>query len=170
LNFLSAPCNYVGFLLKSTGSLAAFQDNYCEGWSGASQPGDDLQSSSLVKADLSLSDFSGADLSDADLTDADLSSSNLGYASMGNANLTNTELTGADLTGLVLTFANLTGATYDEMTVFPSGDPALTPPWGLPNDSAPWDLGMIPVPEPSLGWLLLSGLAGLSGLVVLRHG
>jgi len=29
---------------------------------------------------------------------------------------------------------------------------------------SPWDAGMIPVPEPTVGWLLMFGAVGLVGL------
>ena len=63
--------------------------------------------------------------------------------------LTNANLTGADLSG-----AQLFGAQYDEATIFPSGNTYLTPPWGINGDSGidePWNLAMIPVPEPVSG-------------------
>ena len=62
-----------------------------------------------------------------------------------------------DLTALV-------GAYYDGTTSFPSGDTDQTPPWGLDGGASPWEAGMRPVPEPSLGIALLIGAPGLAGM------
>ena len=113
------------------------------------QAGDDLSRAGLELVDLTLANLSGALLVDADLTDADLSG---------------TDLTGADLTGAILF-----GSQYDEFTIFPSGDTYELPPWDLPNDTTPWDAGMIPTPEPSLGSMLIFGAAGLIGLAAMKR-
>jgi hypothetical protein len=140
LNLTAPPteCEFIGSLPRSTFMLAAFQDNTCENWSGISQPAENLQSAVLTKADLSFANLSGADLSDADLTSADLS------------------------------FATLTGAQYDEFTVLPSGNTCDIPPWGSDGGIEPWNAGMIPVPEPLYGLLLLCGALGLAGLAATR--
>ena len=78
-------------------------------------------------------------------------------------------LTGADLTGADLTSATLTGSQYDEFTTFPSGDDYLTPLWGLDGGIEPWNAGMVPVPEPSLGSMLIFGTAGLIGLAAMKR-
>jgi hypothetical protein len=143
-------CLPLGSDPASTPTLAADQDNYCEDWAGVMQPGDDLSRAGLELVDLSLGDLSLALLVDADLTDADLSG---------------TDLTGADLTGAILV-----GSQYDEFTIFPSGDTYDLPPWGLPNDAAPWNAGMEPAPEPSFGLMVVFGAMGLAGLARLRGG
>ena len=144
----------------------------------ANLTGADLIGADLTGADLSFADLIGADLSDADLsfallffanlTGADLSSANLSFANLTGADLSSADLTGADLSFAILTGANLTGAQYDEFTVFPSGDIWDVPPWGLDGGITPWEAGMIPVPEPSAGSLLLFGAMGLAGLALRR--
>jgi hypothetical protein len=52
--------------------------------------------------------------------------------------------------------------------IFPSGSNYEAAPWGLDDGVAPWEAGMIPVPEPSIGLLLLFGATGLAGLTVMR--
>jgi hypothetical protein len=198
------PCDPVGELPPSTATLGASQNNSCEGWSGVSQPGDNLQSAVLTKADLSFANLDGALLSNATLiganlanaslmngqlgfanlnsaimTDCNLTSSNLAFASLDSANLTNADmsfanlvdakLVNADLKGADLSSANLTAALYDESTVFPSGDIWDVPPWGLDGGVEPWNAGMIPVPEPSAGSLLLFGVMGLAGLWAMKR-
>jgi hypothetical protein len=177
------PCNVVGFLPRSSLSLAAFQDNYCEDWAGVDQQADDLQGAVLAKADLRMSSFAGtilvgadlagADLSGANLTNANLSSGDLGSAVLIDAdlsfsNLLGANLSSADLTSADLTFAVLTDVEYDEFTLFPSGNTYDNPPWGLDGGIEPWNAGMIPVPEPSYGLLLLCGALGLAGLALRR--
>jgi hypothetical protein len=132
----AAACTHVGALPRSTTVLVAYQDNTCEDWSGVSQPGSDLQHAVLVWADLGSADLSATNLSGADLS--------------------GTNLTSADLIGAILE-----EALYDELTLFPSGGTLESGSWGLPGDAAPWDLEMIPVPEPSLASLLSFGVAGL---------
>ena len=131
-------CPMTGALPPSTAALASNQSNWCENWSGVSQPGDNLESAQLDRADLTFTDLSGAIL-------------------------TNASLTGANLTGADLASATLTGAVYDEATLFPSGDSYLVSPWGFDGADSPWDRGMIPVPEPSSRlYLLLGALASLA--------
>ena len=165
--FPNNPCNFVGALPRSTPTLAAFQDNSCENWSGISQPGENLQSAVLTKADLSNANLNGALLINATLLGASLDSATLVSSQLGNANLR-----GADLTGVDLSFANLTGALYDEDTFFPSGNSYDTSPWGLDVGFSPWNAGMIPTPEPATGLMLAVGglgLAGLAGLAARRR-
>jgi hypothetical protein len=102
------------------------------------------------------------------MSNAVLDSVILTNADMSFANLSGADLSNADLTSANFSSATLTGSLYDEFTIFPSGDIWDTPPWGLPNDSTPWDLGMIPVPEPSVGMLLLFGAMGLVGLAAMK--
>jgi len=73
-----------------------------------------------------------------------------------------TYLTGADLGGISLDNAGLTGAQYDELTLFPSGFDYAVSPWGLSGGSSPWDAGMIAVPEPSMLLMLLFGAGALA--------
>jgi hypothetical protein len=121
-------------------------------------------------ADLANADLYGANLIGADLSGADLSSADLFFAYLNDTDLTNADLSGAILAFAYLLDAVLTGSTYDEFTLFPSNNTYDIQPWGLPNDAAPWSLGMIPVPEPSFGLLLLSGVLGLAGLAAIKGG
>jgi hypothetical protein len=159
----SDPC-FVGALPPSTGMLAAFQNNSCENWSGVSQPGQNLQSAVLTKADLSSANLAGAILFNTTLVGADLSS-----AVLINTNLTNANLSSADLTSADLAFANLTGSLFDELTIFPSGNAYDVSPWGLHNGITPWGAGMIPTPEPASGLMLAVGGLGLAGLAARRR-
>ena len=161
--FPSDPC-FVGALPPSTGMLAAFQNNSCENWSGVSQPGQNLQSAVLTKADLSSANLAGAILFNTTLVGADLSS-----AVLINTNLTNANLSSADLTSADLAFANLTGSLFDELTIFPSGNAYDVSPWGLHNGITPWGAGMIPTPEPASGLMLAVGGLGLAGLAARRR-
>ena len=161
--FPSDPC-FVGALPPSTGMLAAFQNNSCENWSGISQPGQNLQSAVLTKADLSSANLAGAILFNTTLVGADLSS-----AVLINTNLTNANLSSADLTSADLAFANLTGSLFDELTIFPSGNAYDVSPWGLHNGITPWGAGMIPTPEPASGLMLAVGGLGLAGLAARRR-
>ena len=74
------------------------------------------------------------------------------------------DLTGADLTNAFLINAFLTGATYEENTLFPSGLNIYSGDWGLPNDATPWDLGMVPTPEPASGLMLAVGALALAAM------
>ena len=176
ISLTAAVCTFIGSLPSSTPSLAAFQDNHCEDWSGVSQPGDNLQSAILDDADLSLANLNGAILVDATLigasldgaslintnfSSADLDSAVLANADLSFANLTGANLANADLTAAIVSSSNLTGAQYDEFTVFPSGTIFATSPWGLDGGATPWDEGMIPVPEPGMGSMLFFGIGGL---------
>ena len=64
----------------------------------------------------------------------------------------------------------MTGSQYDESTIFPSGSTYDLPPWDLPDDATPWNAGMMPVPEPSAGMLLVFGVVGMAGLAAMKHG
>jgi hypothetical protein len=67
--------------------------------------------------------------------------------------------------------ATLDGTFYNENTIFPSGDYYDSPPWDLdPDGTTPWDRGMIPVPEPSIGWMLVFGASWVGGLARRRRG
>lgn len=176
--FPTDVCHGVGLHPKSTASLAANQDNTCEDWSGVSQPGTSLESAVLRKTLLSSANLNGVLFINANLTDADLTGAQLVSAQLRNTNLTRTIFTdanlsfanflGANLSGTIFTdsnlnFASLTSATYDESTVFPSGNRYDVPPWGLSEGVAPWDAGMIPAPEPSSGSLVW-GIVILAGI------
>jgi hypothetical protein len=93
----------------------------------------------------------------------------LSGANLRSVGLLDTDLTGAILTGAILTGADLAAALYDELTVFPSGDTYDISPWGLDGGIEPWIAGMIPVPEPSLGSMLIFGAAGLIGLAAMKR-
>jgi len=149
----------LGALPRSTPALAAFQDNTCEDWSGVSQPGEDLQSAILDNADLSAGNLAGAILVNASLVNADLSGT-----SLANTNLAGADLSAANLTDADLAFANLNGTLFDESTVFPSGLDFDSGDWGLPGDATPWDLGMIPAPEPAIGLMLAVGGVALAAV------
>jgi uncharacterized protein YjbI with pentapeptide repeats len=76
----------------------------------------------LQDADLSGCNLEGADLRGANLRDALLVGANLRDADLSRDNLGgSTSLQGANLTGAVLNGARLSGATYDHLTIFPSG-------------------------------------------------
>jgi hypothetical protein len=177
------PCNTIGGFPRSTSTLAAFQDNSCENWSGVSQPGANLQSAFLIKADLSAANLNGAlllnaDLSGALIADASLISSQMRYANLESAILTNSSmaysnllganLVDADMTAADLSFAVLEDAIYDECTIFPSGSAYDAPPWGLDSDRSPWNAGMIPTPEPSRGASVGITVVGLLGIARYR--
>ena len=151
-------CGAIGPFPQSTPSLGVAEHHYCEDWALVSQPGADLRDSFLAKIDLSGATLNGGLLLRSDLSGADLSNASLFNAELGQA-----ILAGADLTSSDLSFAGLGGAFYDQHTLFPSGGNLESGSWGLPDDVAPWDLGMVPVPEPSFGWLLLAGSVALIG-------
>jgi hypothetical protein len=151
-----AACIAPGAFAASTVSLGAGEHHYCENWSFLMQAGANLSDSFLVRIDLSNAVLSGSVLAGADLSGADLSN-----ASLFNAGLQSTILASADLTGADLSFADLSGALYDENTVFPPGGTYDSGAWGLPGGVSPWAAGMIPVPEPSFGWMLGLGAAAL---------
>ncbi|MBK7947172.1 MAG: pentapeptide repeat-containing protein [Deltaproteobacteria bacterium] len=175
--FPNSPCNYIGALPRSTPSLAAFQDNSCEAWSGHSQPGANLQSAVLSKANLSSANLNGvllinANVSGASIANSSLVSSQLRYSNLDSAIMTGTDLSFSNLLGANLSNANmtsadlsftfLTGATYNESTIFPSGNTYAISPWGLDGGITPWNAGMIPVPEPPFCMLLGIGTIALA--------
>jgi uncharacterized protein YjbI with pentapeptide repeats len=111
-------------------------------------------------------DFSGRNFTNVDFMNANMDSTiNLGTvytnADLSSCNLRFARLEGAILTGANLTAATLTSATYDPATIFPSGNDYASPPWGLPGGLAPWQMGMIPVPEPTGSAVSLGAIAGL---------
>lgn len=121
----------------------------------------------LVNADLNGGDLSDASLIDAllieaDLRVADLSGADLEGADLRLADLLRADLSGASLIGALLIDARLK-ATYDELTIFPSGLDIYSGDWGLPDDAAPWNLGMIPAPEPTSCLILAVGALALAG-------
>jgi hypothetical protein len=89
---------------------------------------------------------------------------------LSGADLAFADLSGADLSGSNVSGTELFGAQYDESTLFPSGNTWDNPPWGLDGGIEPWNAGMIPTPEPSVGVLLLFGALGLAGLASLKGG
>ena len=96
----------------------------------------------------------GADLGNAILTGANLSNADLYYANLSSANLSDAFLVAADLTG----------ATYNEVTTFPSGGDIYSRDWGLPGAATPWGLLMVPAPEPASGAMLCVGCLALAVL------
>ena len=120
----------------------------------------DLSGSDLVGSSFIGSDLSGANLASTRLEDVNFADANLGTSFMKAANLVRTNLIGASLSGADLTGASPDDATYDEFTLFPSGLDIYSGDWGLPGDATPWDLGMIPTPEPASGLML--GIGGLA--------
>jgi hypothetical protein len=129
-----------------------------------------LVDASLINTNLSGADLTNAivgraDLRNANLTGATLTGANLQQSDLAGANLAGADLTGAFLKWTILWEATLDGAFYDENTIFPSGDFYDLPPWDLDLDgTTPWDRGMIPVPEPSIGWMLVFGASMVGGL------
>lgn len=160
-----ADCIAIGTQPASTASLGMGENHFCEDWSLVSQPAADLRDSFLSRIDLGDSVLDGALLIGSDLSWADFTN-----ASLFNADLGQTILAGANLTSANLAFAELGGAFYDQHTMFPSGGTLSTGTWGLPNGVAPWDLGMIPVPEPSAGSGILMGILALSQMTRREHG
>jgi hypothetical protein len=150
----------------------------------------------LVDASLMNANLSGADLTNAVVGRTDLRNANLTGATFTGATLLQSNLTGATFTGATLLQSNLTGANlagadltdtgmkwaifwdatldgtfYNENTIFPSGDYYDSPPWDLDLDgTTPWDRGMMPVPEPSIGWMLVFGANWVGGLARRRRG
>ena len=154
-----AGCTAPGDYPASSASLAASERHYCEDWASVSQPASNLTRSFLISINLS-----GATLDGSVMNESDLSRANLSTASLFNVSLQSAILAGADLTGADLSFADLSGAMYDQSTVFPSGGTVDSGAWGLPGGEAPWEAGMVPVPEPAAGWLLMAGTGALIGL------
>jgi len=81
--------------------------------------GADLHRANLNKANLTQADLQGVNLKYADLDSVCLQNAKLQDASLVGANLRNTILWGANLAGADLKQADLTGAEYDRMTVWP---------------------------------------------------
>ena len=57
-----------------------------------------------------------------------------------------------------------------ELVAAASGNTYDNPPWGLDGGIEPWNAGMIPAPEPSVGLMLLFGALGLAGLAAMKGG
>ncbi len=143
--------------------------------SGTDLTGVDLSGAALDGADLTNATLDGGTLAGtffilATLDGASLAGADLGGAALDGASLLGASLTGADLTGATVQSTVWTGATYDETTVFPSGNAWDTPPYGLDGGITPWDAGMVPVPEPALGVMLAAGCLALAGLRRARRG
>jgi Pentapeptide repeats (8 copies) len=87
----------------------------------------DLRGAILTNANLSGSNLRGALLEDTecrtyiDLTGANLRGASLKRVNFGSANLTRAHLEGADFTGAELRLTDLSGATADNSTKWPSG-------------------------------------------------
>lgn len=124
----------------------------------------------LRSANLTGSNFYSAFLTSTRLAAAVLDGAVLRRASLHHANLDFASLVGADLRDANLSdvsmnaATDLTGAVYDYDTVFPGGFYFLDGNWGLLYGATPWDLGMIPAPEPGASSLLLCGTLGLAAL------
>ena len=117
-----------------------------------------MASAVLTKTDLKDADLTGADFTNAILTDVKAKGANFANAVFDSASFasgdikdavfTNASLIGADLSGLKnASKADFTGALYNGTTLLPVG-----------VDTG----GMVFVPEPSAGLLLMLGLGGLS--------
>jgi len=65
--------------------------------------------------------------------------------------------------------AHLTVVPHDEAIVSPSGNTYDLPSWGLDGGISPWNAGVIPVPEPSVGILLLFGSSARFSLTSRRR-
>jgi uncharacterized protein YjbI with pentapeptide repeats len=103
---------------------------------GISFDGSDLRGADFSNADLYWAFFGdadcreciffGADLSGAIFQDANLQGADFRKAKLTNDNLGGpTDLRGANLTNILADDTDFTGATYDDLTVFPIGfDPA----------------------------------------------
>jgi hypothetical protein len=129
----------------------------------------DLRDADLTGAFMVNTNFAGANLTGAELTDAilivaDLTDADLFEATLIDANLQSADLSSADLTAADLTDADLMGTIYDEFTFFPSGLTIDSGDWGLPSGAAPWELGMVPAPEPASGLMLGAGVIALVGM------
>ena len=131
--------------------------------------GANLSNANLTDAILIIADLIDANLFQATLIDANLQSADLPGANLTNANLlladvSNADLSSADLTAADLTDADLTGTIYDEFTFFPSGLTVDSGDWELPSGASPWELGMVPAPEPASGLMLGAGVIALAGM------
>ena len=131
---------------------------------GANLSSVSMIAANLNGADLRVTTLTFANLSDADLSDALLREANLRDAILTLANLSGARLNGALLGNAALDGAILTDAWYDESTEFPSGMGIYSGSWDLPGGAAPWNLGMIPVPEPAGGLMLGIGSVALAAL------
>jgi hypothetical protein len=96
----------------------------------------------------------GAELVRADLTRADLIGADMRFS----------DLSGAELSGAILFATDLTGAVYDGSTRFPTGGDIYSGSWGLTGGATPWDLGMVPAPEPASGLMLGIGSIALAAI------
>lgn len=128
-----------------------------------------LSNANLFGADLTNGVVGRADLRQANLIGAIFTGATLQQSNLIDANLTDADLRGTSLLFATLEMATLDGALYDENTTFPSGGAYDSPPWDLDFvGTTPWDRGMIPAPEPSIGWMLVCGASGLIGLMRAR--
>lgn len=121
-------------------------DLECAGLKGANLRGTDLHQALLMGAHLGGADLAEANLEDADLFGADLRGAKLRGANLrgvmfSSANLYRADLRGARLEGAYLELVSLagtdlTGATYDRNTSWPSGvDPIAC---GAVYSEDPW--------------------------------
>jgi uncharacterized protein YjbI with pentapeptide repeats len=87
--------------------------------SAAKLRGAKLAKANLSGADLSMADLQGADLREANLSSAELRQANLSKADLRGANLTDATLVWGDSTVDGVFPGNLTGAKYNDATVWP---------------------------------------------------
>lgn len=167
-------CAFVGALPPTTAQLGARENHYCEDWGGVFRRNADLSRSVLVAADLADSDLAFSDLSHANLDGASLAGAVLAgttfaQADLDGVDLDSTLLVATDLAGATTEGATFVGARYDDATVFPSGFTYDGGPTGFPGDAWPWQIGMIPVPEPSSSMAVVLGSLGLVMMVRRRN-
>lgn len=128
--------------------------------------GIDLAPNALLNGErLFQANLLGADLDGASAVGTDFSGAVLVIADLSGADLSGADLSGADLGFANVTGTNFAGVTYDETTVFPSGDTFDVGSWGLGGGVSPWNAGMIPVPEPGFGASFLIAAVGLARFV-----
>jgi uncharacterized protein YjbI with pentapeptide repeats len=90
-------------------------------WLAAWLPGSNMSKGSFVHATLKAANLTGAKLAQADLSGADLRDALLDDADLSGASLERADLRLTSLKGATLTGADLTGALYDDKTVWPDG-------------------------------------------------
>jgi hypothetical protein len=95
---------------------------------------------------------------------AELALADLAWADLIGADMRFSDLSGADLSGAILFATDLSGAVYDGFTLFPAGGDIYSGSWGLTGGATPWDLGMVPAPEPASGLMLGIGSIALAAI------
>ncbi len=119
----------------------------------------DLANCNLSNADLHDADLEQANLSGANLMRADVHKSKFRGADLSNANMCEADLRGADFYDCKMTNTTVTGAKYDEKTIFPDGfRPGLDMRWSskLPNPAIAANQGQPAAPVSFEG--LMTGL------------